>query len=167
MGLVAAAAAGIGQALPGVGSILGGQSAGQLLTGLAVDASVASGVIGAVSAIQQSKDIASAQRDRAAIQSEMIRRDRQRRLGTLRAQIGASGAQLSGTPLNVLAEQSGQAEYDRMLALSSGEQASHATLSQGRSAAINAGMGGLSGALRAGTILSGFEEFGETKGRSN
>lgn len=52
---------------------------------------------------------------RAAAEEARLRRDRSRRLGAMRAQIGATGAAFEGTPLDVLADQAMSAEEEAML----------------------------------------------------
>jgi len=185
MALLAALAGSIGSATAGAGTLLTGAGAagatgaagvsgaalataapstflgltGTQLTGLSIAGSLGAGALGVAGSLNQARATAGQQKRAAAIASQQVARDRQRRLGTLRAQIGASGAALSGSPLSVLAEQSSVAEHDRLLSLAGGRISSQRTLQRGESAAISAGIGGFSGALRGATTLTRNRNF--------
>ena len=130
------------------------QPASVLLANAAIDASIIGGAFGVVSSLEQSKDIAGQQKRSAAIRSEQVRRTNIRKLARARAEIGASGAQLSGSPLNVLANESAAAEYDRILALSGGDVAASSARTRGRNAAINSGLGAFGSALKPASLLA-------------
>lgn len=59
----------------------------------------------------------------AAAEEERLRTDRERRISSTRAQFGASGGQLQGTALDVIADQVMTAEEDALLIQFGGEQA--------------------------------------------
>ena len=132
---------------------------GTQLTGLSIAGSLAAGGLGIMSSLNQSEALAEQQRHRARLNAASIAKDRRRRLGTLRAQLGTTGTQLSGTALDVLAENESQAEYDRLLALSGGDAVSRGTLARGRSQAIGAGLSGFSGAVQGGARLVQNQHF--------
>ncbi len=59
----------------------------------------------------------------AAAEEERLRTDRERRISSTRAQFGASGGQLQGSALDVIADQVMTAEEDALLIRFGGEQA--------------------------------------------
>lgn len=63
----------------------------------------------------------SAEQD-AASREGLIRQEAQRRMGTIRSQIGKSGATSAGTPLLVLAESAANAEIDALNAQYTGQR---------------------------------------------
>lgn len=60
--------------------------------------------------------------DRAAAEEVRLRRDRDRRIESTRATFGASGVQIQGSPLEVLADEAMEAEEDALLIRFGGER---------------------------------------------
>lgn len=58
----------------------------------------------------------------AAAKESLIRQEAARRMGTIRSQIGKSGATTAGTPLLVLAESAANAEIDALSAQYTGQR---------------------------------------------
>jgi len=97
----------------------------------------AAGIAGGVSSITQGRDQADAIEaagqynaalalQETAVAEERLRRDRERRLGALRAAIGGRGVQLTGSPLAILADQAAEAEEEALLVRFQGVQRAQA-----------------------------------------
>lgn len=154
------AAVAVGAASAGVGAIASFQQA-------QAQASVASQ--NARLAIAIGERNAKAAMERSALQESMLRRDRVRRISSARAAYGAVGAQLEGTPLEVLANMAGVAEHEALLVRHAGVVEAEESRLQARlgarrseiegSFASSAGYGALIGGLgEAGaTLLGGFD----------
>jgi hypothetical protein len=92
-------------------------------------AAVAAAGVTAYSAVQAGKsrqaadnfNAESAQQE-AKAKSDLIRKESDRRIGTIRANLGKSGATSAGTPLMVLAESAANGEIDAMNAQYTGDR---------------------------------------------
>lgn len=99
----------------------GGPSAGQAF---GAAGSIFQGVEGFLTSIEQSRlarQNAASARARAAAEAERARRDTRRRLGAIRAAAGASGITLSGSTIDVLADQAAEEELNRLIIIFGGE----------------------------------------------
>ena len=90
--------------------------------------SATSSILGGIAGNQQGDFEAKIARQNATIalqrseaESVRVARDRARRQGLLRATIGASGVQLTGSPLDLLAEEAMEGEEARLAVLFGGE----------------------------------------------
>lgn len=100
---------------------------------------------------------AEAARQQAAAEEERVRRDRARRIGTLTAQAGAQGGTLTGSFLDIIADESAEAELDALTVRAGGQfraldfenQASIAGRQQ--IGAIASGVGNLGSTVLTGT----------------
>jgi len=97
-----------------------------LMAGTAVSAGAS--ILGGLAAKRQGDFEAKIARQNATIalqrseaESVRVARDRDRRQGLLRATIGASGVQLTGSPLDLLAEEAMEGEEARLAVLFGGE----------------------------------------------
>ena len=76
-------------------------------------ASVAMSAVQGISAHKQAKTNAKQSKIDASASAERLRRQQSKQLGQTRAAFGASGVQLTGTPLLVLQDEAAQAEENR------------------------------------------------------
>ena len=159
-------------ALPALGSLFGigggaaagaGAAAGGLGSTLSALGAITSAVGGVASGIQQNRvadynakvasNNAMAEQQRAAYDAGLIRDDKRRVIGTQRAAQAANGLMLSGSPVAVLGDTSGQAELDVLARLYGGDSSASAERNNARlqRASGKAAMGGA--ILGAGTTL--------------
>lgn len=90
--------------------------------------------------------------DRSRIEAQRYEATKRRRLGTIRARIGASGTTFSGSNLDVLADRAAEEEYNRMLILYGGQ----AEASQSKAQAKN--LKGRADAALLGGLSSGIAD---------
>lgn len=105
------------------------------LSSVLMAASIGSGVLGAVGAVQQGQAMAAAERhnadvagmnavaarEAAAEGARQSERRNRRLLATTRARTAASGLMMEGSPLEVLADNAAEAELERLTILHGGE----------------------------------------------
>lgn len=111
-------------------------------------ASVGLSAAGAVSAQRTASTAAKQSKIDAAASAEQLRRKQARALGETRAAFGASGVQLSGTPLLVLQDQAAEAEQNKRLTLHAGDIQARRAKAQGKKALFEAG-GNILGSVAA------------------
>lgn len=112
-------------------SAASGYTAGQKLIMLSTGLGAASSILGGIAAQRQGRFEAGLAERNAALEAARLDVNRRRRMGLLRAQIGASGTSLSGSNLDVLVDQEMAAEQDRLLVLFGGRQRAAAARYQG------------------------------------
>lgn len=108
--------------VPTGGSLFGGGS--NLATTLRLAGFIGQGLSGYKSSKAQAdlaNQNASVSRQTAALEAQRYQADARRRLGAARARAGASGTQLSGSVLDVLADQAAEEELNRRMILYGGE----------------------------------------------
>lgn len=137
-----------------------------LAAGTAVSAGAS--VLGGIAAQQQAsfqakiaRQNAEIARQRGEAESVRIERDRRRRLGLLRASIGAAGLQPTGSPLDLLAEEAMEAEEARLMALFGAEGVARQEEINARTARLR-GQAGLVGGIGRGvgtSLLGGARIF--------
>jgi hypothetical protein len=133
-GTASASGAGIASSMAAAGSLIGtgtaagigagvGMGLGAITPGLATVGSI----LNVASALGQARGIEDAARynagmaiSEASSRETLIRKSSDRQLGTIRSQIGKSGATGQGTPLMVLAESAANSEIDALNARMSG-----------------------------------------------
>ena len=116
------------------GAPTGGPSTGQTL---GAAGSIFEGVEGFLTSLEQAKlarQNAATARARAAAEAELAQRGARRRLGAIRARAGASGTTISGSTIDVLADQAAQEELNRLTIIFGGE--AQARESEARARAI-------------------------------
>ena len=152
-GTAATAASAAAPAVAATSGLLGAGGAFSLGSTLAT----AGSGLGALSAVQQGRagqaaanynaEVAGAE---AASRERAQRDEAERRLGSIRSQLGKSGATTAGTPLLVLAESAANAEIDALNTRASGGLQQTLYRSSGRNART-------AGTIRAGTsLLAGY-----------
>ena len=128
-------------------------------TAFSAAASLAGGAFGLVQGLQNAsiqRQNARAAKEQAAAREEQLRRDRARRIGTIRAQIGAQGGTIEGSPLDILADEAAEAELDARLVRFGGQVQARDFRNQARSSTLS-GVGSLIGGAgqAAGTTVQG------------
>lgn len=133
-------------------SVLGALALGVTAVGTGI--SVASSLAMADQQRAVAKANAKAATQRAAIEEQRLREDRRRKLATARAKYGASGVSMTGSPLDVMADQFATAEQDALLVRYGGAAEAGRSLMEGSLAAaqstgqaIGAGFSGASSIL--------------------
>lgn len=148
----------------------------EIIGALSAAASIASGVVGAMGAMQQGKaasDAANYQaqvadrnakiaRQQAAVEQDDQRRENMRQLGAIRAAYGGSGLEMAGSPLDVLEDTSIEQELDvdrigyrgTLRALGETDKANLAR-AEAENAKSAGAIGAVSSILKAGTSLLG------------
>lgn len=130
------------------------------LATLGTIATVAGTVVSTAASYQQAKfqqdiaekNAAKAKQD-AAAQEGLARRSSQRQLAAARARYGASGVELSGSPLAVLGDLSAQAEEQALLVRYGGASAAHNAQLQASSFGSQARGSLISGGARSVAVL--------------
>jgi len=117
-------------------------------------ASVGTTAVGAISAQRSASTASKQSKIDAAASAEKLRRQQARQIGQTRAAFGASGVQLTGTPLLVLQDQAAEAEENRRLVIHGGDIQARRAKAQGRQALFQAG----------GNILGSVASFQAAKG---
>jgi len=139
------------------------------VTIFAIAAAAGTGIsaIASYSAYQQQAKVAESNADAASAaaraEEQRLRRDRARRMGSIRAAYGAAGVQATGTPLEVLGDQAMEAELDALAVRYGGAVRSRNFENQAdsnRSSAIGSLIGGAAG---VGTSLLGSAQAGAFK----
>lgn len=155
-----AAAAGAGTAAAAGGAAAAGAAGAgtaAAATGWGTYAAYAATAISALSAVQQGKAAGDAAEfnaemagSEAASRERAQREEAMRRIGSIRSQLGKSGATTAGTPLLVLAESAANAEIDALNTRTNGGLQQALYRSSGRNART-------AGTIRAGTsLLAGY-----------
>lgn len=132
----------------------------QALGFASIAANLGTGVFSTVNAFQQAefqRDLSSRNQNQirmeTAARAERVDRDRRRRLGLVRARIGATGTTFEGSPLLIAAEEASEAELDRQLVLAGGEARLQRERLRGDIAEGRARNQGIAGAIGTGTSL--------------
>lgn len=162
-----ASGAGIMSSLSAAGSLIGTGTAAGVMSGIGMGVGAVmpslmtlGTLTAAGSAMGQARSVEEASRYNAGMaireaemRESMIRREGGRRLGTIRAQIGKSGATGQGTPLMVLAESAANAEIDALNTRTTGQLQAGVYRAQGANARTQ-------GNLMAGAqLLKGFGQI--------
>lgn len=152
------------------------------LVAVGIGVSAASTVVGGVSSITQSRSQAEAIRQagaynaraaliEASVAEERLRRTQDRQLARLRASIAGRGGTLSGSPLEILADQVAEAEENALLVRYQGriraQQAAFGSQTQAtfvESRGLAEGLGSFG--RGAGTILGSVGEYIDRRGDS-
>ena len=138
--------------LPGGGNLFGRSFAQNLQLGGAI----LTGVEGFLSSREQAdlaRQNAATARARAAAEAELAKRESRRRLGSIRARAGASGTTISGSTIDVLADQAAQEELNRLLIIFGGEAQARESGARAR-ALRRQGVSTLLGGITEGIIKS-------------
>lgn len=148
----------------------------EIIGALSAAASIASGVVGAMGAMQQGKAASAAAnyqaqvadrnakiaRQQATVEQDDQRRENMRQLGAIRAAYGGSGLEMAGSPLDVLEDTSIEQELDvdrigyrgTLRALGETDKANLAR-AEAENAKSAGAIGAVSSILKAGTSLLG------------